>query len=229
MIFAGAALAGWFVQSQTLFYSPSTWLQHMLLLGFAIHLESAQREPVRRAVAAARRRSALAALRRRLVGAALPSGTALALRAVVAIGAVALAAGSLAANHASHTGAAAIYRADFSGQFLEDLQRSMRAFEPLANGPRSILFNNVTANWAVLAASHPAEAERVLRWSREEAAAALAAEPQSWVIHHALTRLYRQFATTEPGFAELAQRHFERSLELAPNLDPLELPPVSPP
>ena len=33
-IFAGAALAGWFVQSQTLFYSPSTWLQHMLLLGF---------------------------------------------------------------------------------------------------------------------------------------------------------------------------------------------------
>ena len=43
-IFAGAALAGWFVQSQTLFYSPSTWLQHMLLLGFAMHLDAARRE-----------------------------------------------------------------------------------------------------------------------------------------------------------------------------------------
>ena len=85
----------------------------------------------------------------------------------------------------------------------------------------------MTANWPVLAANHPAEAERLLRWSREEATAALAAEPQSWVIHHALTRLYRQFATTDPGFAALAQRHFERSLELAPNLgDPLELPPA---
>ena len=33
-IFAGAALAGWFVQSQLLFYAPESWLQHMLLLAF---------------------------------------------------------------------------------------------------------------------------------------------------------------------------------------------------
>ena len=41
-IFAGAALAGWFVQSQTLFYSPSTWLQHMLLLGFLIPMRGSE-------------------------------------------------------------------------------------------------------------------------------------------------------------------------------------------
>ena len=228
-IFAGAALAGWFVQSQTLFYSPSTWLQHMLLLGFAIHLDAARGEPDSAPGAPARWSTALAALRQRVARVAIPARAMPAARASLAAAAVALAVGSLTANHASYTGAAAIYRADFSGEFLEDLERSMRAFEPLANGPRLILFNNLAANWAVLAANRPAEAERVLRWSREEAAAALAAEPQSWVIHHALTRLYRQFATTEPGFAELAQVHFERSQELAPNLDPLELPPASPP
>ena len=231
-IFTGAALAGWFVQSQTLFYSPSTWLQHMLLLGFAMHLEAAPRESDRGAGAQAWWGAALAALRRHAARAALPARAAvatraaLAVRAALAMGAVALAGGSLATSHASYTGAAAIFEAEFSGSFMVNLERSMRAFEPLANGPRAILFNNVTANWPVLAANYPAEAERLLRWSREEAAAALAAEPQSWVIHHALTRLYRQFATTDPGFAELAQRHFERSLELAPNLDPLELPPA---
>ena len=167
-----------------------------------------------------------AALRRLAARTTLPARASRAVRTALAMGAVALAGGSLATSHAGYTGAAAIFEAEFSGEFMVNLERSVRAFEPLANGPRAILFNNVTANWPVLAANHPGEAEQLLRWSREEAAAALAAEPQSWVIHHALTRLYRQFATTDARYAELAQVHFERSLELAPNLDPLELPPA---
>ena len=214
-VFAGAALAGWFVQSQTLFYSPSMWLQHMVLLGFAMHLEAASGGPRR---ARARWRTALAALGERAGRAALPA------RAALAALALALAGASLAASHGAHAGAAAIYRAEHGGAFLEDLERSMRAFEPLANGPRAILFNNVTANWPVLAAHRREMAERLLGWTQEEAAAALAAEPRSWVVHHALARLYRAFATTEAGLAPRARAHYERSLELAPNLDPLELP-----
>ena len=225
-IFAGAALAGWFVQSQTLFYSPSTWLQHMLLLGFAMHLDAAQRESDRGAGMPTRWGAPFAALRRLAARTTLSARASRAVRTALTMGAVGLAGGSLATSHAGYTGAAAIFEAEFSGDFMVNLERSMRAFEPLANGPRAILFNNVTANWPVLAANHPGEAERLLRWSREEAAGALAAEPQSWVIHHALTRLYRQFATTDPSYADLAQIHFERSLELAPNLDPLELPPA---
>ena len=216
-IFAGAALAGWFVQSQTLFYSPSTWLQHMLLLGFFVHLEGASGR-ARRIRVPARWRTALAAFGRRAGRAALPA------RATLAAAALALAGASLAANHAAHAGAAAIYRAEFSGEFLEDLERSMRAFEPLANGPRAMLFNNVAANWPVLVAHDKALAERLLGWTQAEAAAALAAEPRSWVLHHALARLYGAFATTEAGFEARAQAHLERSLELAPNLDPLERP-----
>ncbi len=223
-IFAGAALAGWFVQSQTLFYSSSSWLQHMLLLGFAMRLEADGADRDGRALA--RWRTWLAGV---CDGIARALRRAPAARIVLAAAAVALAAGSLAANRAAHDGAAAIYRAEFSGRFLEDLERSMRAFEPLANGPRAILFNNVAANWPVLTANRPAEARRLQQWTQREAAAALAAEPQSWVVHHALARLYARFATTDPSFAAPARRHLERSLELAPNLDPLAPPPADPP
>ncbi|MYE60376.1 MAG: O-antigen ligase family protein, partial [Alphaproteobacteria bacterium] len=39
-VFAGAALAGWFAQGLTSFYSAESWLQHMLLLAFLAHLET---------------------------------------------------------------------------------------------------------------------------------------------------------------------------------------------
>lgn len=100
----------------------------------------------------------------------------------------------------------------------------MRAFEPLANGPRVILFNNVAANWPVLAAHHEELARRLMRWTGEEEAAALAAEPESWVIHHALARMYRAMAQTHPEYDAAARRHYAVSLALAPNLDPLEAP-----
>ncbi len=209
--------------SQTLFYCPSTWLQHMLLLGFAIHLETARGEPGRGTGAPARWSTALAALRERTARAVVPA------RAALAVGAGTLAGGSLTANDAMHTAAAAIYRADYCGSFLEDMEQSIDAFEPMANGPRIILFNNVAASWVVLWNNRRAEALELVRRAEAEAPLALAAEPQSWVIHHALTRLYRQFAATDPSYADLAQSHFERSLELAPNVNPLELPPASPP
>ena len=213
-IFAGAALAGWFVQSQILFYAPSIRLQHTLLLAFAAYMEASA--PRGRLLAACRR--AAEALRRRTARLAVPA------RVAAAVAALVLAFASITAQHAIHTGNAAIARAEFSGPFLENLERAMRAFEPLANGPRVILFNNVAANWPVLAAHHPAEARRLLAWSGDEAAAALAAEPESWVIHHALARLYRAAAETHPEYAGTAKRHFERSLALAPNLDPLQAP-----
>ena len=95
---------------------------------------------------------------------------------------------------------------------------------PLANRPRIVLFNNVAANWPALAAGDRAEAERLRAWTRREARAALAAEPANWVLHHALARLYRATAASHPGDAGDARRHFERSLELAPLLDPLVAP-----
>ena len=211
IVFAGAALAGWFVGSQTLFYNASIWLQHMLLLGFAVHLEGR--------MCAGPRAPPWARLPTRLAFMRLP-----AVRVGAAAGALLLAGASLAANHAIFQGARAIYRAEHSPAFLAEMERSIRAFEPLATGPRIILFNNVAANWPVLVAHHRDEAARLLAWTDDEAPAALAAAPESWVLHHALTRLYRAVAATHPEYSDRARHHFGRSLALAPNYDPLEMP-----
>ena len=212
-IFTGAALAGWFVQSQTLFYSPESWLQHMLLLAFAAHLASPGRSSTEPTVAHPPETL------RRLAARSSPP-----LRAVAAAGALALAGGSFLASQAIHEGDAAIRRAEAEGPFLEEMERSMRAFGPLANGPRVILFNNVAANWPVVSAHHPELAGRLVDWTGREAAAALDTEPHSWVIHHALARMYRAMAETRPESAEAAERHFDASFRLAPNLDPMEAP-----
>ena len=217
-IFAGGALAGWFVQSQTLFYSPSIQLQHLLLLAFAAYMEASapgERPWVARLLAALARTGD--ALRSRAGRLALPAR-------IAAAAAVALAGASIISSHAIHAGNAAIARAEFQGPWLDHMERSMRAFTPLANGPRVILFNNLATNWPLLAEHHPEEAERLLAWSAEEAKAALAAEPGNWVIHHALARLYRAVAETRPEHAETAEHHFRTSLVLAPNLDPMETP-----
>ena len=224
VIFAGAALAGWFVQSQTLFYSPSSWLQHMLLAAFAAHLEATAPGDARTGRLGAAVAAAWGALRRRAARWSPGAPLAAAARAAAALGALALAGASLASNRAILAADAAVYRAEHRGPFLEEMERSIDSFEPLANSTRIILFNNVAVNWPVLTEHQPAEARRLRRWMGEEAEAALASEPRSWVLHHALTRLYRAFAETHPEDAEPARRHFDRSLELAPNLDPLEAP-----
>ena len=203
---AGAVFVGWFVQGQTSFHSAESLLHYMLLLGFSIRLESNARAAAGKGAAPGFRRLRIT------------------MRCAAAAGALALAVVSLSANRAVLQGAGAVYDAELSGEFLKDMERSMRAFEPLANGPRVILFNNLAANWGILEARDADEARRLLAWSRAEADAALATEPQSWVIHHALTRLYRAAAATRPELGEQAQFHFERSLQLAPNLDPLEAP-----
>ncbi|MCY4003843.1 MAG: O-antigen ligase family protein [Rhodospirillales bacterium] len=222
-IFAGAALVGWFVQSQTLFYAHESWLQHMLLLAFLVHLDAAAfRTGKRGRTARAMLERALEALRRARRWAAVP------VRATIAVAALALAGASLTANTAIIAANAAIWRAETQGPFLDEMERSMRAFDPLANGPRVILFNNAAANWPVVSERHPETARRLLDWTGEEAAAAIAAEPESWVVHHALARMYRAMAATHPEYAASAEHHFQRSLELAPNLDPLEAPVGSP-
>ncbi len=201
-VFAGAALAGWFVQGLTSFYTAGTWLQHMLLLAFLAHLETAMRAD--REVAEPRRPPA-------------------ALRLAAGAAALALAGASLASSVAIHDGAVAMWRAD-RGRFIAEIGRAIAAFEPLATGPRIVLFNNLALNWELLARHRAQEAARLLALADREAAPALAAEPENWVLHHALARLYLKVAVTYPLYAARAQDHLDRSLALAPNLDPMEAP-----
>ena len=222
-VFAAAALAGWFVQSLTSFYSAESWVQHMLLLAFLAHLEAAMRAP--RGELPARGLSArLRAALPRLSAPRVSGG----LRALAGAAALAIAGASIASSAAIHAGASAMWRADHGGPFIAELERAIGAFEPLANGPRVVLFNNLALNWEVLARHRPGEAARLLALADGEAQAALAARPESWMLHHALARLYLKVAATRPDYAERAGRHLARSRVLAPNLDPMEAPPPPP-
>ena len=215
-VFAAAVLAGWFVQAQTAFYTAESWLQHMLLLAFLAHLEAkmlAGREP-----RASFRLAALDAARARLARAA-PG-----LRAAAGAAALGLAAASIASSAAIHAGATAMWRADHGRPFIAEIERAIGAFAPLANGPRIVLFNNLALNWKVLAEHQPREAARLLALADREAGAALASGPESWVLRHALARLYLKVAATRPDYAARAERHLARSRILAPNLDPMEAP-----
>ena len=209
---AGGALAGWFVQSQTLFYFTSAWLVHTLLIAFLVGHEAALRSgaPEKAGVSggAVARGGRGAALGR------LAAGTA----------ALALTAGSLAANHGIHAGAAALHRAETgtTDGFMSELDASIAAFEPLATHNRILLFENVAPNWSVLRARHPDEAFRLLAWCDRAVPLALAAEPHNWQLHHALAHLYREVARTEPEYAGLAERYARSAREVAPNLDPTQ-------
>ena len=209
-VFVGGALLGYFVQSQTLFATPVSSLQHVLLLAFAVQLE-------RSAQPAWHTRARMAAL----AAAARGGWQRKAARAGVVAAALALSGAGLAANHAIHTGAAALYQAETSRRFMHHLERAIRAFDPLATEPRIILFDNLASNWPVLHARRRAEADRLLEWAKVEAPAALAAEPESWRVHHALARMCRAVAATNPEFTALAEQHLRRSRALSPNIDPL--------
>ena len=194
----GGALAGWFVQSQTLFPTAGVWLEHMLLLAYLVGSAADGRDASGRGRGRAR------------------GGRA----AAVAV-AVTLAGASMASSRAAHEGAAALYRAETAGPFMAELARSIEAFGPMAAYPRTLLFENVGHNWPVLHAHHRAEARRLLAWCDREAPRAEAAEPENWQVHHALARLYAAVAATTPGYAERAAHHVRRAREVAPNLDPM--------
>ena len=206
-LFAGAALLGLLVQTQTLFHTVSSSLNYVLLLAVAVRFErrawppeAGRQEPARPAPT----------LGRKVAG------------GCIVLGAAALSGAGLASNQAIYSGSAALYRAEVSGQarFMGELGKSIEAFGPMANVPRLILFENITENWNVLRVRRPAEAARLLRWANAEAPRAEEAEPENWMVQHALARLYRAVATTNPEYAGRARRYHERALKVAPHKDP---------
>ena len=207
-LFAGAALLGQLVQSQTLFSTASSSLQYVLLLAVAVRFE-ALAWPPKTGLRLPRR---VAAVFRHRVA-----------HGCVVLGVAGLSAAGYVANQAIYSGAAALYRAETSGsaRFMGELKSAIDAFGPLANVPRIIMFENVTKNWDVLYMRHRAEAARLLRWANVEGERAVESEPENWLVQHALARLYRAVARTNPEYAKRARQHFDRSLEQAPHRDPL--------
>ena len=198
------ALLGWFVHSQTLFYSAASWLVHAALLAWLVRAGAGYAPTGPPAVAAA------------------PGAVRRALRVAGGLAAALAATASIAANAAMYAGAAALHRAETGPpeRFMPELAEAILAFPPLATHVRIVLFENLAQNWTVLRTRYPREAFRLLGWARTEEPAALAAEPASWQLHHALAHLYGEVAKTEPEYAPDAARFDASARAATPNLDP---------
>lgn len=206
-LFVAAALIGDLVTRQALFPASVVWLQHILLISFAAHLETTDKTspPVGRLGLAG--------------AAALGRGS---VRAALAGLALAVAAAGAWANQAAFAGGQALLRQVSTGDFRA-VAEAVETFPPLANTPRVILLLALADNWEALRVNNPAGAAGMLAYADSQAAMAVGTEPENWQIHVAAARLYNAAAATEPDIRAAAEHFTARSLELAPERAPLEL------
>ena len=215
---AGAALAGGLVQSQFLFDTAVGSLQTIVLLGFVARLEEIAFPGARHPRLPAPLSGVWAGL--------LPRRGA---RVVLGAAAVAVAAAALATQQAIYAAAhvrhlpAAVF-ADAGARLGSDAAGALRimtggidGFRPLANTHRWWLFDTLARHWPQLRAVDAAGAARLLAWAERELDAVLRTEPESWRIHHSVTRMYHAVAATDPAYGDQARRFLQRSRELAPN------------
>ena len=210
----GTALACVLAASLTANWNITTNMVFLLLLAAAAQIEAGAAVPGRLGALLARHRL---------------------LRLGLAIGSAALAVAGFAANHGLYRGAIAFgaasaiaadpyalpppaERALRTLHALERYESAIAACDRLANRPRRFMFDDLEVNWLTLRVRHSAEAKRWLEYADAQAVKALAAEPQNWLVHQSLARLYLRVATTDPEYQALATQYVQSSAELAPNM-----------
>lgn len=206
VLFVGAALTGYFVQSMAMPDSAAGSLQLVLLLALVAHLETAGSG---------------------LTPAIPRNGIARhGIRVSLAAGTIILAGTALFANKSIHSSAQAVKDAyigamtpggGLPGQTRIHFERAIDGFKPLANYPRRVLFQYAAGRWRHLHARDPAEARRLLAMVNAEAEAAVESEPENWLMYTALAGFYAAVAVTDPEYRGAAERHRDRALELAPD------------
>ena len=201
-LFVGAALTGYFIQSQLSVPAASSSLQHTILLAFVDRLEAIGE----RSLAYGSRWAPVLYDWISTVGVVV-------ILMLVGIG--------IFANQAIYSTASSIKKIhnplNTSSQSINYVRQTITGFEPLANAPRITLFENFPKFWTLLQSRDQRDAERLLAYAETEAAAALAAEPENWLIHSNLAAMYRAVAVHNPEYDDVAKWYSERALELAPH------------
>ena len=207
VLFAGAALMGYFMQSMTTPDMAVGSLQFILLLAFVAHLETAGCSPVPAAP-----RDGTARRPRRWP----PLTGSLGARVSLAAGTIVLAGAGLSVNKTIYSSARAVNGAyisaaknpaDLPDRTRIQFERAIGGFQPLANYPRRILFQYAAERWEPLRAQNRAEAMQLLAMVDAEASAAVEDEPLNWRIQTALSRFYEAVAITDPEYRNVAKRY----------------------
>ena len=207
VMFVGAALVADLLLKQTLFAHAAGMLQYTLLLGFVIGLEAEMR---REGVAPRVPRHVARVVERWFA----PAWS----RVLVVAVTVGLAGAAAYSSIATYAGAKALAQYALPRATLADLDRAISAFPPLANSARRLFLDDLANNWNRLRLHQSAESARHLARADIEAAAAEKAEPNNWLVIHAIARLYRTVAATDPEYEDKARRYEARALELAPEM-----------
>ena len=103
-------------------------------------------------------------------------------------------------------------------------QEGIQHLQEFEQAPRLILIEQLAEHWRTIRVRESAEALRLLAVADAQAPLAIAAEPSSWRIHHALARLYDEVARGDPAYRVVAARHLAQSQALAPDV-PVRLVP----
>lgn len=198
LVFVGATMAAFFVQSQLLFDTTVLTLQFSILFALIVHLEPTPLSNRKQRPEQSRWQPPLW------------------LRLPTALGCLTLAAVGVATNLTIYDAAAKTLEVGEPGRPAASLERAISLFEPLASEPRLLLIRNLANKWQPLRLSDSTEAKRLLRVAQREGERALAAEPENWLLHHVLANLYETVARSEPEYAELATYHRQRGTAMAP-------------
>lgn len=211
-LFVGAALAGYFIQSQLSVPAISSSLQHTVLLIFVAHLETIGKKP-----SLYERRWAFVSYNW--------------MSAVGVVGILILVGFGVFTNQAIYSAAYStkkIYNSSNTpSRSIDYIKQAIIQFEPLANTPRNALFENFSKLWPALRTRDRVAAERLLALAEIEAISALTIEPENWRIHNSLAAMYRVVAVDNAEYEYMARRYSEQARDLAPRcietLPPIQL------
>ena len=218
----GAAMAGYFAQNLFLFDTPTTVLQFMVLLGFAVSLDTTYDGVLKTSASAgwtARnvgavvdrlrvRELATQAVRQPAVGWSGAAALALLVGMTVYMGNVRVYQAALEAN------SAVVRRGPTWSQRLDHFERSMDLFPPLANYTRQYMLISLNSAWNDL--SNAEVLARAMDMVDRAAAEIEASEPEWWEVYVNLALVYQNAASLDPLYAGVARVYAETAEKLAP-------------
>ena len=213
--FVGAALVAYFAQNLFLFDTPGTVTQFILLLGFMGYVDTVAPNKVAAAEPRATDPPAERPATEGLVFLRSPVsfvGASFAVAALVLVTMYYL-------EYRPFLGARTVINTlDQSltwDQRLEQFERSIDAFPPLANYPRIVMFNQLHNGWPKLVEEEVAG--KALLAAEMQGLDARTGEPEEWRVYMALASLYQRAGGFDPTYVPKARELVDVAAELAPD------------
>ena len=223
----GAALVGYFVQNLALFDTPGTVGQFMLLVGFALYLDTTSDEdaavrPELRTDPSSRltpqpsifrwafQRDPSASERPPQKDVESPLVFPLQLATAGVLVAAAIFVINVRAYQASRTILDTLNPNTSWDARLDYFDETIETFPQLANYPRLVMFNQLTRDWTKL---EDEEKQRAVQLAEEQGVLAFEQEPEEWRLYGTLAGFYQRIG---PPFSEKSRELVDKVAELAP-------------